>query len=115
MTSEEIAALVGVAAGMLLCGFIVGWCRGFVTGSKETEQRWHDAVARADGARAEFGRSVLEQIGRVRMALTREDSQRAQTLFGAASGLCISAGTLARQVVHHSEHGDDGEPARRLR
>ena len=41
--------------------------------------------------------AVKEQLGRVRMALLREDSQRAETLFRASSGLCIAVASLLRE------------------
>lgn len=44
------------------------------------------------------GERLSAQIGRVKAALLREDSQQARTLFDAASGLCIAASAIKKYL-----------------
>jgi hypothetical protein len=57
-----------------------------------------DRVSSSVHPAARAAEQVRAQIGRVRVALLREDSQRAETLFRAASGLCIAASMALKEL-----------------
>lgn len=57
-----------------------------------------DHVSSPVHSAARAAEQVRAQIGRVRVALLREDSQRAETLFRAASGLCIAASMALKEL-----------------
>lgn len=68
------------------------------------------SAARPREKERELVARLREQIGRVTSALLREDSQRAETLFHAASGLCIVARTAAAALARPTPAEEQLDP-----